>query len=95
MRTFEVPACGSFMLAERSEEQRAMFVEDREAVFFSNTEELCDKVRYYLAHDDLRRRIAQAGFDRVTSGRNTYRDRLSVLMDQILGKRRTPAGGNG
>lgn len=93
MRTFEAPACGSFMLAERSEEQCGMFAEDREAVFFSSTEELWDKVRYYLAHDDLRRKISQAGFDRVTSGRNTYRDRLSVLMEQLVGKRRSPVVG--
>ena len=92
MRTFEVPACGSFMLAERSEEQLAMFVEDQEAVFFSGAEELWEKARYYLAHDDLRRRIAHAGFHRVTTGRNTYRDRLSVLMEQLAGRRRSPAG---
>lgn len=92
MRTFEIPACGSFMLAERSDEQRVMFVEDTEAVFFSDTEELWDKIRYYLLHDDLRRKIAQAGFHRVTSGRNTYRDRLSDLMEQITKRRKSRSG---
>jgi len=83
MRTFEVPACGAFLLAERTDDQRAMFDEDREAVFFNGLDELWDKVKYYLAHEDERQRIALAGHRRVTAGRNTYRDRLTTLLEGI------------
>ena len=83
MRTFEIPACGSFMLAERTGEHAEMFAEDREAVYFSDKEELRDKAIYYLKHEPARQRIARAGFERVVSGRNTYRDRLASLLDQI------------
>jgi len=80
MRTFEIPACGAFMLAERTEEHLALFREGHEAAFFGSSEELVSKVRYYLAHADERRRIAQAGYNRVVKGGNTYRDRLSELV---------------
>jgi spore maturation protein CgeB len=80
MRTFEIPACGAFMLAERTDEHLALFHEDKEAVFFGSPDELLGKVRYYLAHNEDLRRIAQAGRDRITTGANTYRDRLLQLV---------------
>jgi spore maturation protein CgeB len=83
MRTFEVPACGAFLLAERTSEQLAMFAENREAAFFSGLDELWDKVMYYLSHEEERRSIALAGYRRVTSAKNTYRDRVATLLDRI------------
>jgi hypothetical protein len=80
MRTFEIPACGAFMLAERTDEHVALFREGHEAAFFGSPAELLDKVQYYLAHGEERRRIAAGGYARITSGGHTYRDRLSELM---------------
>lgn len=80
MRTFEVPACGGFMLADRTEEHLAILQEDLEAVYFSSNDEMIDKLRYYLRHDSERERIARAGYQRITSGGNTYRDRLETIL---------------
>jgi hypothetical protein len=80
MRSFEIPACGAFMLAERTEEHLDLFKEDEEAVFFSSPEEMVDKVRYYLSHDEARERIGWAGHVRIMSGGHTYQDRLREII---------------
>lgn len=81
MRTFEIPACGGFMLTDRTDAQCSFLAEDKEAVYFSSAEEMLDKIRYYLEHDLQRRRIAEAGYRRVTSGKNTYGDRLKTILE--------------
>lgn len=60
-RSFEIPASGALLLAERTGDHQALFEEDAEAVFWSSPEELCDKARHYLANEPARARIAAAG----------------------------------
>nr|WP_276598371.1 glycosyltransferase [Flavobacterium azizsancarii] len=68
-RTMEIPACGGFMLAERTTEHLDLFSENKEAVFFSNDEELLEKCRYYLINEEERKRIVEGGILRCkTSG---------------------------
>lgn len=64
-RSFEVPAAGSMLLAERTADHMELFEEDRDAVFFDSPEDLSDKLRFYLGHEGSRRRIAEAGRARV------------------------------
>lgn len=64
-RCFEIPACGSLLLAPRTRELQKLFREDEEAVFWSNTEELVSKVKFLLANDSYRAEIAAAGRKRV------------------------------
>lgn len=85
-RSVEIPACGSFMLAERTIEHLAMFEEGKEAAYFSSNDELLQKCRYYLAHDDERKQIAAAGHQRCeNSGYSNY-DRIKAIIDYALNK---------
>ena len=82
MRTFEVPACNSFLLAERTDEHAELFREDQEAVFFETPDELVDKARYYVRNAKAREEIAGRGGRKILENPNTYADRLKVLLAQ-------------
>jgi hypothetical protein len=81
MRSFEVPACGGCMLAERTEDHARFFQEGAEAVFFTTPEELVQRAR--LLVDDAARRaaIGAAGHGRVVRDGHTYGHRLQTLID--------------
>ena len=40
MKTFEIPACGGFMLTNRTDEQLEFFAEDEGAAYYSTAAEL-------------------------------------------------------
>jgi spore maturation protein CgeB len=84
MRTFEAPACGAFVLHERTQSHLEIFKEGHQAAFFESTEELVDKVRYYLAHDRERERIQQSGHQRTVTAGHSYRHRLEEIIHGAL-----------
>ena len=86
-RTFEIPACGTLMLAERTDEHLSLFEEDKEAVYFSNNDELISKADYYLKNDAIRQKISRAGHKRcLKSGYDNLNVMKYVLnyIDRIL-----------
>jgi hypothetical protein len=83
-RTFEIPACQRFMLAERSQVHTQLFREDEEAVFFSTKEELLEKVKHYLANPVERERIALNGYKRCFNSGYTHRERMETVLKCIL-----------
>lgn len=72
-RVFEIPACGTLLLAERTPVMQSLYKEGKEADYFSSSEEFIDKLHFYLKHDHSRQRVAFAGLERVRlSGHDIY-----------------------
>jgi spore maturation protein CgeB len=82
-RSVEIPACASFMLAERTEEHLQHFQEGIEAEYFSNHTELIEKINFYLLNDSKRNEIAANGFARCISSKYSYDDRMKEIMQQL------------
>ncbi len=61
LRVLDIMACGGFVLSNRQPEIAEYFGEGVEIATFGSVEECMDKVHYYLAHEEARRRIAEAG----------------------------------
>lgn len=85
-RSFEIPACGVFMLANRTNDHLSCFEEGKEAEFFETTNELVDKIKFYLRHDEARRRIADAGYRRCISSGYSNLERIRQMLEIVTGQ---------
>ena len=83
-RSLEIPACGGFMLAERTIEHEKLFKDKKEAVFFDNDNDLLEKVKYYLKNDLERERIKASGYKRCISSNYSYDDMLEEILSKIV-----------
>jgi spore maturation protein CgeB len=83
-RSIEIPACGGFMLAERTTEHQQLFGEGKEADYFSDTDELIQKVKFYLDHAEIRMKIAAAGRQRCIKDDYSYNRQLESIITTAL-----------
>lgn len=79
-RTYEIPACGGFLLHERTSKTGEVFREGEEADFFSSYEEMRGKIDLYLADEKLRCNIANAGRKKVVENGHLFKDRIKVII---------------
>lgn len=81
-RNFEVPGCGGFLLTERVPHLERYFELNREVAVFDTPDDLVDKVRHWLEHDEERRQVAEAGYRRVMS-EHTYDHRFAAIFEEL------------
>lgn len=83
VRPFEVTASGACLLSDLVKSDiHNLYQEDKEFISFGSAEELRDKVKYYLAHDDERELIARAGYNKTVVA-HTYTNRMKQMFDII------------
>ena len=82
-RTFEIPACGSLLLADRTEEHRQLFEEGVEAEFFSSGPEMVEKALYYSKNETKRAKVAAGGRKRCEMSGYSYLNRLKKALGEI------------
>jgi len=82
-RSVEIPACGGFLLGERTSEHEDLFKDEDEAVFFDNDHDLLRLIRYYLSDDKQRNLIRMRGLKRCWDSDYSYDDmvkRICLLL---------------
>lgn len=77
MRTFEIPGCGAFQLADKVDEK--FFKNGKEIVLFNDIKDLKRKIAYYLNNDVERIKIANEGY-RKTHRYHTYEKHFKKIL---------------
>lgn len=81
-RIFEVSGCGAFQLSYFVEGLATCFAIDREIGVYADSDDLVEKVKFYLAHDDLRESIAMAAHARTLSD-HTFERRFATVFRRM------------
>ncbi len=81
-RIYIAVGCGAFYLCRRVEGIEEVLVPGREIEVFNDYDEMADKIRYYLEHEEDRRRIARAGRQRVLA-EYTYEHRFASMFKTL------------
>jgi hypothetical protein len=90
MRLYEATGSGALLVTDSARLLDSLFDVGREVVEYSGADDLVEKVRHYLEHDDERVAIARAGQQR-TLREHTYEARMKEL-DAMLQARVGTAG---
>ena len=81
MRTYEIPACGVFMLHKRTNEVAELFLEGEEAEYFESYDEMVAKIDIYLLDDKRREEVAKRGYQKVINADYTYSNRIKDIIN--------------
>jgi hypothetical protein len=86
-RTWQIPACGAFQLHEWSSELCEAFEPEAEVGVFQDHTDLAARVVYWLEHEQERRRVAAAGYERALSNEYTYSRAVQAVLQHHRGSR--------
>ena len=81
-RTWYTLGCGGFLLTAYSPGLEEIFGRGKELDWFESIEECCDKISYYLQHDEERRKIAAAGY-RLAHGQYSYDAMVNRIAAEV------------
>jgi len=82
LRDFEVPMSGGFYMVEHMAELEEFFDIGKEIVCYTSKEDLADKIKYYLKHDDERERIRKAGYERCVRD-HSWHNRFQIAFNEM------------
>jgi spore maturation protein CgeB len=79
-RTWYTLGCGGFLLTAYSPSLQELLGRGQELDWFETVEECCEKIEYYLQHDEERQKIARAGYQ---LAHNEYS--YDTMVNRIIG----------
>jgi len=80
VKIYTAMCCGAFYMCRRVNGIEELFTPGEDIEVFDTYQEMTEKIRYYIDHPDERRRIAEAGRNRVLS-LHTYHVRFATMFD--------------
>jgi spore maturation protein CgeB len=81
-RHIEINACGGFQLSFYADGIETVFEPNKEIAVYQSVDDLIEKIQFYLGHDELRARIAKAGYEKAQA-KFEYTKRLEFLFQRI------------
>lgn len=81
-RPFELAASGAFVISGYADDIENYYKSGQEMIFYRSTQDLVEKIEYYLNRPEERERIARAGYER-TVREHTYENRFRELFRKI------------
>src|SRR3989344_7172227 len=80
MRLYEATGCGAMLITDKKKNLSDLFKIDKEIISYEDTDDLIEKIRYYLKKDKEREAIASAGQKRTLKDHN-YSVRMKELVN--------------
>src|SRR6185312_10215224 len=78
-RSFHIPACGGFMLHERTAELSEVLTENESVACFSDADEMIEQIDRYVTDDAARAAIAARGRE-VIAAAHSWDDRIREIL---------------
>lgn len=82
-RIYDILGCGGFLLTDYRGEIPEYFEIGKDLDCYETIEECHEKVAYYLTHDDIRREIADNGYQKVKA-MHTYQIRIARILKIVF-----------
>ena len=82
-RTFEIPACGTALVTERNTETQ-LFFKDDEAIFYTNENDLIEKITFFMNNDKPLEVLTKKGTSRAVTNAYDYNSILNAILKTIL-----------
>lgn len=81
-RIFEAMSCGAFLITDEQRDVLSLFKDGSHLAIYQNSNDLINKVEYYLTHPEERKRISEKGRMEVLK-KHTYQHRIKELINTV------------
>lgn len=81
-RIYKILGCGSFCLTQAIPDLEQLFQDGKHLVIFDGYEDLCNKIDYYLKHEEEREKIALEGQKEVLE-KHTINIRVNQYIEEV------------
>lgn len=82
LRAFEIMGSGGFLCSNYQQDFAEFFNDGEDYIYYSDYDELMNKVEYYLGHEKERKEIADNGKQKIKT-MHTYKNRLDAILEII------------